>query len=98
MYHTPVKVVHYDADSLEPQDGDQVEITIQRIGQDPETLIATYLGVTQLASYTTPYFKFLTAEQGVRLICTNDVREFHFHISQPQPPAQQLPLDPEPPF
>lgn len=85
------KQVYYDARSLEPDRGDQVEILVRRHGQEEgEWLTATYMGASQIYSYTTPYFKFLVGDQ-VRLINANDIREWRFTITAPGPQAEALP-------
>lgn len=87
----PVKRVHYDARSLEPSVGDKVEVIINRINSaEPERVEVVYLGCVQLESFTTPYFKFLMPDNKVRLVVTNDVREFVFSIAAPEFDAPKL--------
>lgn len=87
----PVKRVHYDARSLEPSVGDKVEVIINRINSaEPEQVEVVYLGCVQLESFTTPYFKLLMPDNKVRLVVTNDVREFVFSIAAPEFDAPKL--------
>lgn len=88
----PTKRVFYDTHSINPQQGDTVEILIHHHDQKPERLTATFMGGVQLASYTTPYFKFLIGDE-VRLINANAIREWRYSISPPSPnyDAPQLP-------
>lgn len=79
----PTKQVHYDARSLNPSVGDKVTVLIQHLNQDIEVVDAIYLGSHQLECYTTPYFKFLTNHNQVRLINSNAVREWKFQIATP---------------
>lgn len=78
----PSKQVYYDARSMNPSVGDQVQVVVQHHEQPAETLIAIYLGSVQIESYTTPYFKFLVNQQ-VRLISSNAVREWQYTIAAP---------------
>ena len=82
----PTKTVYYDTSSLTPSRGDEIELLIQRINQDsPEILNAIYMGIVQIASYTTPFIRLMIGND-VRLVNANDVREIRFTIVGPQAP------------